>query len=105
MQDPDRDLLPARDPNEPIPDEYIISVPEVEKQLMHLDISKSPGPDNIPTDGFPKPENFKGWVVLVLTTFTLDERSTFSILTWIVSAKHVLKLRKIISERFFYTCY
>jgi hypothetical protein len=46
---PDECILPPRDPNEPIPDEYIISVVSVEKQLMRLDTSKAPGPDSIPT--------------------------------------------------------
>jgi hypothetical protein len=43
----DKSRLPPR--SDHIPDKYIISVLDVEKQLMKLDISKAPGPDGIPT--------------------------------------------------------
>ena len=43
-----RSLLPEPCPRDSIPDEYIISVLEVEKQLMSVNISKAPGPDQIP---------------------------------------------------------
>jgi hypothetical protein len=46
---PNKDVIPPRDQNEPIPAEYIITLLDVEKQLMKLDVSKAPGPDNIPT--------------------------------------------------------
>ena len=45
---PDKSLLPPKDHNELIPDQYIISVSDVEKQLMKVQISKVPGPDGIP---------------------------------------------------------
>jgi hypothetical protein len=46
---PDKDILIPLDPQYTIPDEYIITVIEVEKQLMKLNVSKAPGPDGIPT--------------------------------------------------------
>ena len=45
---PNKDILPPRDPNEAIPDKFIIPLVEVEKQLMKLNVNKAPGPDGIP---------------------------------------------------------
>ena len=44
---PSKSLLPHRDAG-PVPDKYIITVQDVEKQLMKLNLSKAPGPDGIP---------------------------------------------------------
>ena len=46
---PDIDMLPPRVINALISAEFIIAVLEIEKQLMNLDISKAPGPDDVPT--------------------------------------------------------
>ena len=43
----DKSRLPPR--SDHIHDKYIISMLQVEKQLMKLDNSKAPGPDGIPT--------------------------------------------------------
>ena len=45
---PHKCILPPRDPNELIPDEYIIPVISLEKKLMKINTSKAPGPDSIP---------------------------------------------------------
>ena len=44
---PDKSRLPSNNDN--VPDRYIITVLEVEKQLFKLDTRKAPGLDNIPT--------------------------------------------------------
>ena len=44
---PDKSILPPK--SDHIPDKYIITVLEVEKQLMKVDIRKAPGPDGVPT--------------------------------------------------------
>ena len=45
----DKSILPPLNVSTPVPDQYIISVGTVEKQLMNINIRKAIGPDGIPS--------------------------------------------------------